>query len=936
VTNVNGAPVLTAAANRTDAEQATVSLALVASDPDEDALTYSATGLPSGLTVNAATGVIAGTLSPASAGTHAVTVTVSDGDLTSTQTFTWTITNVNRPPAMTVVADQTHAENAAVSLQLLASDPDDDTLTYGATGLPSGLILDVATGLISGTVLPTSVSMYAVTASASDGDMTSAQTFSWTIANLNHAPVLSTLSDRTDSEPATIVLPLTASDPDDDPLTYAATGLPPGLTVEAATGVIAGDLSHVSVGTHLVTAMVSDGDRTTSQPFTWTVRSPTTPPPPATIVIHASDVPAGALHGSWSHAADAASPDGVKLVTSDTGVQHLTSPVAAPTDYFDVTFEALPDTPYTLWLRLQAKANSKWNDAVWVQFSGARANGVQVYPLHSGSGLLVNLATDTTAASLNGWGWQTTAYWLSQATTVTFPAGGMQTLRIQVREDGVELDQIVLRPDSTLPPGGPTADSTIVAKPGGPGVVSVPGGPMPADRAADVSMNPTLTWTATGATSFDVRFAASNPPADVSAGQLATTYTPPILAPGTTYYWQVVARHSSATTEGRVWSFTTGAPPPLPATPAAPVPAAGAVDVTSHPTFTWSASGATSFDVRFGPTNPPTEVSTGQSPASYTPETLAPSTTYYWQVVARNSSGTTDGPIWSFTTGATPPPPTAPAAPAPADAAVDTNMTPTLTWTAIGATTYDVRFGTATPLPIASTGQTVASYTPAALAAATTYFWQVVAHNAAGITIGPVWSFTTAAPPPSGNIVIYASDVPSTALHGSWTLAPDSASPGGVAVATSDLGVQHLNQPLPAPTDYFDVTFNATAGTPYAIWIRLKALGNSKWNDAVWVQFSGARANGSPVYRIGTSSGLLVNLATDAAASGLSAWGWQNTAYWLNQPSTVTFASTGPQTIRIQVREDGVQLDQIVLSPTTYLGSAPGPASNDTFAVPRN
>jgi hypothetical protein len=50
-------------------------------------------------------------------------------------------------------------------------------------------------------------------------------------------------------------------------------------------------------------------------------------------------------------------------------------------------------------------------------------------------GLLVNLATDSTAGSLNNWGWQNAAYWLSQATTVPFATSGMHTLRIQVRED---------------------------------------------------------------------------------------------------------------------------------------------------------------------------------------------------------------------------------------------------------------------------------------------------------------------------------------------------------------------------------------------------------------------------------------------------------------------------------------------------------------------
>jgi hypothetical protein len=64
---------------------------LVAIDPDGDSLTYSATGLPPGLTINTTTGIVSGTLSPGSAGTYQVTITASDGSLSTSQTFTWTI-----------------------------------------------------------------------------------------------------------------------------------------------------------------------------------------------------------------------------------------------------------------------------------------------------------------------------------------------------------------------------------------------------------------------------------------------------------------------------------------------------------------------------------------------------------------------------------------------------------------------------------------------------------------------------------------------------------------------------------------------------------------------------------------------------------------------------------------------------------------------------
>jgi hypothetical protein len=111
------------------------------------------------------------------------------------------------------------------------------------------------------------------------------------------------------------------------------------------------------------------------------------------------------------------------------------------------------------------------------------------------------------------------------------------------------------------------------------------------------------------------------------------------------------------------------------------------------------------------------------------------------------------------------------------------------------------------------------------------------------------------------------------------------------------------------------------------------------------VQFSDALAGGSAIYPLNSTSALDVNLATDSGAASNQAWGWVNGAYWLTQPATFTFATAGTHTLRIQVREDGVQLDQIVLSPSTYLnasascpltcGSAPGPVSNDHTIVPK-
>ncbi len=284
VANVNRAPALTAVADQTSVENATIALPLAASDPDGTPLSYSATGLPASLSVDPATGFITGTLTYTSAGTYAVTAAVSDGSASSSRTFTWTVTNVNRVPVVTAIGDQTHAEDATVTLATGASDPDGDTLTFSATGLPNGLVIHATTGAITGTLSYTSAGVHAVTVTASDGTLAGSQAATWTVANVNREPDLTPVADRTDAEDATVSLPVVATDPDGDVVTFSAIGLPAGLTINASTGLISGTLSYVSAGAHVVTVFAADGDLICGYTFTWTVTNVNREPDLAAVV----------------------------------------------------------------------------------------------------------------------------------------------------------------------------------------------------------------------------------------------------------------------------------------------------------------------------------------------------------------------------------------------------------------------------------------------------------------------------------------------------------------------------------------------------------------------------------------------------------------------------------------------------------------------------
>jgi hypothetical protein len=185
--------------------------------------------------------------------------------------------------------------------------------------------------------------------------------------------------------------------------------------------------------------------------------------------------------------------------------------------------------------------------------------------------------------------------------------------------------------------------------------------------------------------------------------------------------------------------------------------------------------------------------------------------------------------------------------------------------------------------------------------------------------------------PAGGNIVLYPSDV--TNIVGNWARIGSTSGAGGLKMQSADAGTDVTDGALAAPGDYFEAQFVPEANRQYRVWLRLRAAGDSKFNDSVWVQFSGAvDSGGSPLWRTGTGSGLLVNLEA-CGGCGSSQWGWTGGAWWVTDRAIVSFAATATQTIRIQNREDGVDIDQIVLSPTTYFDQAPGITVNDTTIV---
>jgi hypothetical protein len=184
------------------------------------------------------------------------------------------------------------------------------------------------------------------------------------------------------------------------------------------------------------------------------------------------------------------------------------------------------------------------------------------------------------------------------------------------------------------------------------------------------------------------------------------------------------------------------------------------------------------------------------------------------------------------------------------------------------------------------------------------------------------------------DVVLYAAEAPVVA---NWSSVADATAAGGSRLQNLDAGAAKLATAAAVPLAYFELTFDARAGRGYRLWIRGKAALNGFSNDSVFVQFDGSLdQNGAIAYRIGTPGSTSFNLE-ECIGCGISGWGWQDNGW--GSPGLpgplIYFARDGAQRIRVQVREDGLGIDQIVLSSVRWVNTSPGDSKNDVTLLPK-
>jgi len=196
----------------------------------------------------------------------------------------------NSAPVASAIGATT-PEDVPVDVALTATDADNDPLTFALASLTTHGTASLAGAIVTYTPAPNFNGTDAFTFIVDDGhNGTATATVTIVVSPVNDPPALTNPGPQTTLEGATVSLQLSAADVDGDALTFAASGLPPGLHV-SATGLITGVPPDTAAGTYRVTVSASDGQATASQLLTWTIVDVPPPPPSNHAPVCASAAP---------------------------------------------------------------------------------------------------------------------------------------------------------------------------------------------------------------------------------------------------------------------------------------------------------------------------------------------------------------------------------------------------------------------------------------------------------------------------------------------------------------------------------------------------------------------------------------------------------------------------------------------------------------------
>ena len=275
----NNPPVLDPIGDKCVDEGSALSFTVTATDPDGDAVVLSATDLPSGASFDAGTGEFSWTPLSGDAGSYSVTFSATDGIDSVSESITIAVGGTDRCPMLEEIGDYETLEGMPLYFAVQAIDPNGDPVTLSATNLPDGATFEPglagspATGVFTWLPSYDQAGDYnlAFTATSGSPPLSSSETITITVEDVNRAPVLDAIGDKSVAEGSTLSFTVTASDLDGDEVVLEATGLPDGASFDLGTGDFSWTPSYDQAGSYQVTFNATDSINFVSETITITV-----------------------------------------------------------------------------------------------------------------------------------------------------------------------------------------------------------------------------------------------------------------------------------------------------------------------------------------------------------------------------------------------------------------------------------------------------------------------------------------------------------------------------------------------------------------------------------------------------------------------------------------------------------------------------------------
>jgi hypothetical protein len=323
---VKAAPTITTPAAQTTTVGTTITPLSVTTTCANTPCVITMTGAPGGLTINAATGVISGTVTGA-AQIYNVVVTIKDAAnvSASSASFAWT---VKAAPTITPV-NQTTTIGSTNTNYTPASTCPNSPCTYTMTGAPTALTINITTGAITGNVIGTTQTNVVVTIKDAANISVASAPFTWTV---KAAPTITPVNQST-TIGSTNTNYTPASTCPNTPCTYTMTGAPTALTIDVNTGAITGTVSGTTQTNVVVTITDAANISASSAPFTWTVHAAPTMGSPGNQTVRGGtaaslNVSGQAASGTAPYTYSATGLPAWLTINSSTGVISGTAPTA--------------------------------------------------------------------------------------------------------------------------------------------------------------------------------------------------------------------------------------------------------------------------------------------------------------------------------------------------------------------------------------------------------------------------------------------------------------------------------------------------------------------------------------------------------------------------------------------------------------------------------